>query len=229
MTHHDIKCPRCGSKFLVVVGRYELRCMVCGYIFNSFSTAVVFRGVYVSQDKWVEVGRLVDEFYSRLVSSLSKESLRSRRSNLFYTALVGGAYQLSRLERSLVTMLGNYAPKFFTIFFEDVKELPPPFDFSGVIWGRKYWVKVVSGDEAFNKPTRDHVASESELYDNPIILTLQGEYFESVEVGRAVWLSAPSSWKFVTGESGAYKKFRDIVYAVAMKYRNKVWEVLKQE
>jgi hypothetical protein len=176
-------------------------------------------------DPWSEVERLVDRYYADVLSRVSR--VRESRSNLLYQALVGGASRLSRLERTAVTILGRYAPRFFAPFFTVVRPLEPPFDFYGVLRGSEYWVKVVCGEDAFNEPTVRAVAEASTRYEKPIILTLQGRYFEPRTVGKATWLSAPASWRFVAGE-GAYRRFADIVYRVAQSYRDRVWGLLKE-
>jgi hypothetical protein len=180
-------------------------------------------------DRWSVVEELVDEFYRRLVSELksSEGELRARRSNVFYEALVGRRVaQQSRLERLAVTLLGEYAPRFFRVFFEKTVTLPPPFDFYGVLDDREYWVKVVSGSNALNSAERELVRRESEKYGNPVILTLQGEYFKPRIIGKATWYPPQLSWKLVAGE-GAYRAFIDTVYKVAGKYRDEVWKLLQ--
>jgi hypothetical protein len=178
-----------------------------------------------SADPWSEVERLVDRFYADVLTRVSR--VREGRSNLLYQALVGGASKLSRLERTAVTILGRYAPRFFMPFFSVVRPLEPPFDFYGVLRGVEYWVKVVSGEDAFNDPTARAVAEASTRYGRPVILTLQGRFFEPRTVGRAVWYSAPASWRFVAGE-GAYRRFTEVVYRVAQAYRDRVWGLLKE-
>jgi hypothetical protein len=87
-------------------------------------------------------------------------------------------------------------------------------------------VKVVSGDKAFNSSVRARVAEASAAYSNPVILTLQGRYFRPVRVGKALWLSAPASWRFVTGDAEAYRRFAQIVFSVARRYRDRVWRLI---
>ena len=180
-------------------------------------------------DRWSVVEELVDEFYRRLVSELKsgEGELRARRSNVFYEALVGRRVaQQSRLERLAVTLLGEYAPRIFRVFFEKTATLPPPFDFYGVLDDREYWVKVVSGSNALNSAERELVRRESEKYGNPVILTLQGEYFKPRIIGKATWYPPQLSWKLVAGD-GAYRTFIDTVYKVAGKYRDEVWKLLQ--
>jgi hypothetical protein len=167
----------------------------------------------------------VHQYYADVLSRVGR--VRESRSNLLYQALVGGASRLSRLERIAVTILGRYAPRFFTPFFTVIRPLEPPFDFYGVLRGSEYWVKVVCGEGAFNDPTARVVAEASGRYPKPVILTLQGRFFEPRTVGRAVWYSAPASWKLVAGE-GAYRRFTEVVYRVASKYRDRVWGLLKE-
>jgi hypothetical protein len=180
-------------------------------------------------DKWRIVEELVDEFYRRLLSELrSNSDISTRRSNVLYEALVGGrAARQSRLERIVVTLLGEYAPRFFRVFFEKTVALPPPFDFYGVLGDREYWVKVVSSSNALNSAERELVRRESEKHRNPVVLTLQGEYFKPRVVGRATWYPPQLSWKIVAGE-GAYRVFVGTVYRVASKYRDEVWRILQE-
>jgi len=178
----------------------------------------------MSSDAWMKVEELVDRFYSEVLSRAGRAS--EGRSNLLYQALIGDASKLSRLERLTVTILGRYAPRFFALFFESVSPLEPPFDFYGVLRGSEYWVKAVSGVDAFNEPTAKAVAEASERYPKPVILTLQGKYFTPKRVGKAVWYPASASWKIVAGR-GAYRRFRNVVYKVAFSYRNRVWKELK--
>jgi hypothetical protein len=178
----------------------------------------------MSSDAWAEVEELVSRFYMDVLSRVGRT--KNRKSNLLYQALIGDASKLSRLERSLVTLLGDYSPRFFAVFFESASPLNPPFDFYGVLRGSEYWVKAASGDDAFNDPTAKAVAEASERYPRPVILTLQGKYFTPKRVGKAVWYPASASWKIVAGQ-GAYRRFRDVVYRVAFSYRNKVWRALK--
>ena len=178
----------------------------------------------MSSDAWMKVEELVDRFYSEVLSRVGRT--KNRKSNLLYQALIGDASKLSRLERSLVTLLGDYSPRFFALFFESVSPLEPPFDFYGVLRGSEYWVKAVSGVDAFNEPTAKAVAEASERYPKPVILTLQGKYFTPKRVGKAVWYPASASWKIVAGR-GAYRRFRNVVYKVAFSYRNRVWKELK--
>ena len=173
------------------------------------------------EDKWPLVEKLVDELYNALVHRVSERKVD--RSNVFYIALVGRASVQSRIERTLVTLLGEYAPRIFMLFFSSTRELPPPFDFQGELRGTTLQVKVVSGEHAFNSSVRNRVARESAKYSNPVILTLQGHYFTPVRVGKAMWLSAPSSWRAVTGDAEAYKTFTSVVFRVAKKYRDVVW------
>jgi len=121
------------------------------------------------------------------------------------------------------------APEFFRPFFQGAEDAPEPFDFRGTLRGRLYVVKVVTGPRAFNSTLRRRVEEAS--YDlpaavEPVVLTLQGPYFEPEEVGRAVWLSAPSSWKLVTGESGAYRAFRDVVFEEARRWRERAFSLV---
>jgi len=180
-------------------------------------------------DAWEQVARAADRFYADVLSRLRGGRLEGRASNIFYSALVGRAVsRQSSLERTVVTLLGYHAPEFFKPFFRDVRPLPAPFDFYGVLRGAEYYVKVVSGGDAFNKVTEEYVADCSTQYESPIILTLQGPYFEARWVGRAPWLSAPASWKLVAGP-GAYARFRGIVFEAARRYRGEVWELLRGE
>jgi len=165
---------------------------------------------------------LVRQVFENALSNIGFESLR-KEENLFTRALMGREGNVyARLERTLVTILGSYAPRFFEAFFTAVNRLTPPFDFEGELRGKVYQVKVVTGPRAFNSTLRDRVGVESLKYPNPIILTLQGEYFERQMIDRAVWMCSYDSWEFVTGEPYAYSTFRDIVYDVAREYRERL-------
>jgi len=171
-------------------------------------------------DRRVEA--LVRGLYDAVFSNIGFDSLREEE-NLFVRALTGREGNVyARLERSLVTMLGSYAPRFFQVFFTNVSQLKPPFDFEGELRGKVYQVKVVTGDRAFNSTLRDRVSMESFKYPNPIILTLQGRNFQPQLIGKAPWYSAYESWNFVTGEPWAYRQFRDIVFEVAREYRSRI-------
>jgi len=171
---------------------------------------------------WREVVRAaVRRVYGDALRSLDGADLEEEE-NLFFRALVGkygNAY--ARLERTLVTLAGNRAHEFFRPFFSDVRDLEKPFDFEGELRGRVYQVKVVVGPKAFNSSVRRTVEEASLRYGNPVILTLQGGYFVPERVGRALWLSAPASWRMVTGEPGAYRAFRDLVFEEARNWRNR--------
>lgn len=183
----------------------------------------------MSERAWAQVEEAVERYYSDLLSRLRRGRLEGRRPNVLFAALVGkGASRLSSLERTAVTLLGQYAPEFFKPFFADVEQLPAPFDFRGALRGREYHVLVVSGPDAFNRVTEDHVAEASLRYGNPVILTLQGPYFEPRRVGRAEWLPAPRSWELVAGR-GAYQRFRDIVFEKGRARRDEVWRLLREQ
>ena len=178
----------------------------------------------MSPDPWKTVEEVVNTVYKRTIEKIGER--KNDYSNIFFSALIGRASIHSRIERSLVTLLGEYAPLFFKPFFANTRSLPPPFDFEGEINGFTYQVKVVSGDKAFNSAVRDRVARASFKYYKPIILTIQGEFFEPQLVGRAIWYSAPHSWWMIGGE-GSYKRFINIVYNNALKYRDIVWSLIK--
>lgn len=183
----------------------------------------------MSERAWAQVEAAVERYYSDLLSRLRRGRLEGRRPNVFFAALVGkGASRLSSLERTGVTLLGQYAPEFFKPFFSDVKPLPAPFDFYGVLRGREYYVLVVSGPDAFNRVTEEYVAEASTRYERPVILTLQGPYFAPRQVGRAEWLPAAKSWEVVAGR-GAYQRFRDIVYEKGRACREEVWRLLREQ
>jgi hypothetical protein len=181
----------------------------------------------MSEERWVLVEKTVEVFYQDVLKRLRARSTLERKTNIFLHAIAGRASNISKLERTIVTMLGDYAPRIFRIFFDDTKDLDPPFDFHGWLRDRELWVKVVSSGEAFNKVVREYVEHESYKYREPVILTLQGDYFDPVRVGRAIWYSPQTSWYIVAGE-GSYKRFRDIVYKTASKYRDEIWSFLKE-
>ena len=170
---------------------------------------------------WMRVREVVRKCFDRVDEALSEHAL-SDPPNLLFLALAGRAGAVNaRAERICDTLLGNYAPEFFKPFFAAVKPLPKPFDFTGLLRGKEYTVKVVSGEKAFNSSVRKTVEEASFRYVNPVILTVQGGYFEARTVGKAVWYSAPASWKMVAG-AGSYNTFKRIVFEEAKTVRESV-------
>jgi len=165
---------------------------------------------------------LVRQIFEETIQSMGNDNAR-KEENLFTRALLGLEGNVySRIERSLVTILGHNAPRFFEIFFSDVEKLPAPFDFEGELRGDRYQIKVVTGPRVFNSTMRDVVATESLKYPRPIILTLQGEYFREEFLERALWMCSYDSWRFVSGEPYTYSIFRDIVFEVSREYRERL-------
>jgi len=170
---------------------------------------------------WKQVRALVRECFDKVDKALSERAL-SEPPNLLFLALAGKAGAVNaRAERITDTLLGSYAPGFFKPFFAAVKPLPKPFDFTGLLRGKEYTVKCVSGKRAFNSSVRRTVEEASLRYVNPIVLTVQGGYFEARTVGKAVWYSAPESWRIVAGP-GAYDLFKQIVFEEAKYYRESI-------
>ena len=174
---------------------------------------------------WAQVEAVLGEYYSRLVELVCRGAI-SYRSNLLVEALAGGAMRFSRLERVAVTLLGEYSPRVVAPFFSGTRPLEKPFDFEGFLGGRLYSVKVVSGEDAFNSTMRRAVEEASWRHENPVVLTLQGNYFKPRVLGKARWYSAPSTWKMLAGEGG-YGEFRAIVYKAAAAHRDALWRCLK--
>lgn len=184
-------------------------------------------------DKWKRVEMALDEFYRHVLNILVSSRIEQKDSNIFYQAVVGKKVAFySRIERVIVTELGDYAPRFFRPFFDNVSELKPPFDFMGYINGKLYYVKVVAGDRAFNSSVKRTVEDASrELRGssgNIVILTVQGKKFDPVKVGFATWFDAETSWRIVAGPN-SYGVFRDLVYDVANRYREKFWDVIQKK
>lgn len=177
---------------------------------------------------WEVVRRLVQGCFEDIVSSLSGDVLR-REENLFVRALTGRwGNSYARLERVAVTVLGNYAPRIFSVFFDGVEPLEKPFDFVGTLKrsGATFCVKAVTGSRALNSAQQRAVAEASVRLRNPHVLTLQGELFGERLVGRALWLDPVRSWRLVTGDPLAYRVFRDLVFEEAGRYRDKVYAVI---
>ncbi|MEM1522541.1 MAG: hypothetical protein QXU69_05915 [Thermofilaceae archaeon] len=150
--------------------------------------------------------------------------------NYFFLALVGSKVnRYAKLERILVTMLGSRGTQFFLPFFLQVRKLPKPFDFEGLLKRnmKEYAVKVVLSDQAFNSTMQKRVAEAAGAYVNPIILTVQGDYFQPRDLGAARWLCAHDSWAFVTGERDAYQKVKDLIFAVGRRYRQRVFNIIE--
>ena len=182
-------------------------------------------------DKWELLRKTIQCFYEGFFNDLSVEDLDEKPSNIFLKYLVGNE-RVSRLGLLLVTRLGDSrekcnAPAMIRIFFENTRDLQPPFDFEGLLHGKMYQVKVVAGDNTFNASSRRDTIEASRSYSNPIILTLQGRYFKPKQLtDRLVWLSAPSTWKLIAGQGG-YSRFQDILYQVAKSYRDRAWQLIK--
>jgi hypothetical protein len=177
-------------------------------------------------DPWEEVRKVVRQALADVESRLSAGKLLVPPS-VFVRALFGSVGVVNaRAERICTTVVGEHAPRFFQPFFAGARPADEPFDFSGYLRGRRMTVKVVSGSRAFNTKMRRAVEEASYSFENPYILTVQGGYFQPRQVGAAVWLSAPASWKLVAGE-GAYRRFLDIVYEEAKPYRARLVALLK--
>jgi len=178
-------------------------------------------------DRWMEVERLLRDFYGEVSARVTGEVL-SEKANLLFEALAGRVGRANaRAERVIVTMLGGWAPRFFQVWFLYPEPLEKPFDFAGLLGEERWSVKVVSGPDALNTAQKRAVSEAALRLENPIILTLQGEWFpkrfvEAETGARVAWLSAPESWRLATGERGAYTRFRDLVYKVAREYREEM-------
>ncbi|WP_288005847.1 hypothetical protein [Thermofilum sp.] len=184
-------------------------------------------------DRWKRVEAALDDFYRHVLDILVSSRLEQKDSNIFYQAVVGKKVAFySRIERVIVTELGTYAPMFFRPFFDNVSDLNPPFDFKGYINGKLYYVKVVAGDRAFNSSVKRTVEDASRDFregsGNIVILTLQGKRFDPVKVGFATWYDAEASWRIVAGPN-SYSVFRNMVYNVANRYREKIWNVIQKK
>ena len=178
-------------------------------------------------ERWASVEKLVKGFYGEVARAVTERVLEEK-ANIFFDALAGRVGRANaRAERVIVTMLGDWAPRFFEVWFLYPERLEKPFDFKGLLGGRVWSVKVVSGPDAFNSAQRRAVSEAALRLEKPVILTLQGGWFPrrvvEVETGAPVpWLSAPESWELVTGEKGAYRRFAGIVYRVAREHREVV-------
>jgi hypothetical protein len=159
-----------------------------------------------SETPWARVRALVAEYYDEVVERASREALEEPPNALLLFLAGRRTAVNAKLERIADTLLGSYAWRIFACFFEAVEPVAKPFDFRGLLRGRPYTVKAVSGERAFNTATRARVEDASLSLENPVVLTLQGPYFEAREVGRALWLSAPASWRLLAGPGG-YKRF----------------------
>jgi hypothetical protein len=185
----------------------------------------------MNSDRWELLRKTIQCFYDHFFSSVTVDALDEKASNIFLKYLIGND-RVTRLGLLLVTRLGDSkeqcnAPAMLRIFFDKTRDLQPPFDFEGFLYGKIYQVKVVAGDNTFNASSRRDTIEASRSYSNPIILTLQGRYFKPKQLtDKLVWLSAPSTWKLIAGQGG-YSRFQDILYQVAKSYRDKAWLLVK--
>lgn len=178
-----------------------------------------------------EVRAALAAILSRVVGQLEGEpSSLQPVENLFVLALAGRrANAYARLERLIVTMVGREAARLVAPFFTCIEPVEKPFDFRGVLRGREYTVKVVLSDQVFNSTLQRRVAEASPAHANPVVLTIQGDYFKPRRLGAAKWYSAHATWVLLTGERGAYAKFRSILFEVAEPYRRRVEALLARE
>ncbi|MCI4408420.1 MAG: hypothetical protein JHC26_04965 [Thermofilum sp.] len=182
-------------------------------------------------DKWELLKNTIECFYEHFFENVTVEDLDEKASNIFLKYVIGND-RVSRFGLLLVTRLGDSkeqcnAPAMIRIFFDNVHNLQPPFDFEGTIYGKTYQVKVVAGENTFNASSRKDTIEASRSYSNPIILTLQGRYFKPKHLTeKLVWLSAPSTWKLIAGQGG-YTRFQDVLYQVASRYRERAWQLIK--
>ena len=180
---------------------------------------------------WVQaVEATIDRLVGGVVEQLERDagSLRGVE-NYFFLALVGRRVnRYAKLERILVTSLGSRSCEFFTPFFLHVEKVPKPFDFTGLLKRsmEAYTVKAVLSDQAFNSTMQNRVAEAANAHANPVVLTVQGDYFPPRDLGRAKWLCAHDSWRLVTGEREAYRRVRDAIFRVCSRYRSRVYAIL---
>lgn len=186
----------------------------------------------MERDKWRLVRSMVQEFYEHHLSQMrgSLEEAVGERVNIFVHASRGAwGNAEARIERSMVTLLGSYAPRIMRVWFEETRDLDKPWDFVAVRGGEEIAVKVVSGEDAFNSATRRQVEETAPLASRCLVLTLQGdkEYWKPKVFGRVTWLSPVHSWSFATGDRLSYASFKRIVYEVGREYRARYDELLQ--
>ncbi|MEM4904091.1 MAG: hypothetical protein QXL28_03885 [Desulfurococcaceae archaeon] len=172
------------------------------------------------------INKLVGDVVERI--ERNAETLKAVE-NYFFLALVGRRVnRYARLERILVTSLGSRSHELFLPFFLHVEKVRKPFDFTGLLKRNmeRYTVKAVLSDQAFNSTMQNRVAEAAGMHTNPIVLTIQGDYFPPRDLGQAKWLCAFDSWRLVTGERDAYRKVRDAIFRVCSRYRSRIYAVI---
>jgi hypothetical protein len=135
-------------------------------------------------------------------------------------------------------MAGQWAPRIARAALEasgwSCGGAEEPFDYEccRIPFGRPcYRIKVVSGEKAFNSTMQRAVERAGARPGSPcIILTLQGYWQGSHErdLGPCKWLDAVATWRWITGDPKAYKRFLDTLYQTLRPYRRVLQERVNQ-
>ncbi|MEM3973777.1 MAG: hypothetical protein QW320_05350, partial [Ignisphaera sp.] len=86
-------------------------------------------------DKWELLKNTIECFYEHFFENVTVDDLDEKASNIFLKYVIGND-RVSRFGLLLVTRLGDSkeqcnAPAMIRIFFENTRDLQPPFDFVG--------------------------------------------------------------------------------------------------
>lgn len=180
-------------------------------------------------DPWEAVRRAVDSFYERAIGAIEEYSSSGRIGapvNVFFYSVGGRRLAvLSRFERILTTMLGDHCLSFLAPFLASTSPAPRPWTARvGLRSGWSGYVRVVPARNTVNSSLRrELVRSYRSLGAPAAVLTIQGEDFETIELTAGLrWYGPTDTWSMVTGDRGAYSRFRRIVLEVGRAYRRRL-------
>ncbi|MEM1562876.1 MAG: hypothetical protein QXV75_07835 [Candidatus Bathyarchaeia archaeon] len=177
--------------------------------------------------------RRVREFFSRVVAELEIYSSQGRIGapvNLFFYSIGGRKPAvLSRFERIVVTILGDYCPSFIEPFTAQYVRADPPW--SAYVRLRSGWegyVRVVPAHNSINSVLKKEIVRKYTQTKRPArVYTIQGEDFDAREIASGLaWFGPTDTWRHVTGDPAGYSKFKDIVFEVGRDYRDRFWRAV---
>lgn len=185
-------------------------------------------------DQWEVVRKRVRDFFSRVTSELERYSRYGKIGapvNLFFYSLGGRKPAvLSRFERIVVTILGEYCPLFlepFTLHY--VRAEPPWSAYVRLKGGWEGYVRVVPAHNSINSVLKKEIVRKfSETRRPARVLTIQGDDFETRELAVGLlWYGPTDTWRMFTGDPAGYQRFRDIVFEVGREYRGRFWSAVE--
>jgi len=184
-------------------------------------------------DQWDIVRRRVREFFSRAVAELESYSRQGRIGapvNLFFYSLGGRKPAvLSRFERIVVTILGEYCPYFIEPFTVQYLRADPPWSaYLKLRGGWEGYVRVVPAHNSINSVLKKEIVRAYNKNKRPArIYTIQGDDFDAREVAPGLlWYGPTDTWRQVTGDPAGYSRFKDIVFEVGREYRDRFWRAV---